>query len=68
MAEKPRWKIKIEGEFILTLDETGTIVDRTPRQVVECWSRVMGYHRPISQFNIGKKQEFQDRKMFEEPK
>lgn len=28
----------------------------------------MGYHRPISGWNIGKKQEFADRKVFKEPK
>ena len=32
------------------------------------WSRVMGYHRPVSYYNIGKKQEFADRKNFKEPK
>ena len=32
------------------------------------WSRVMGYHRPVSYYNIGKKQEFADRLNFKEPK
>lgn len=32
------------------------------------WSRVMGYHRPVSYYNIGKKQEFADRMNFKEPK
>lgn len=27
----------------------------------------MGYHRPVSNWNIGKKQEFADRKVFKEP-
>ena len=27
----------------------------------------MGYHRPISGWNIGKKQEYADRKYFKEP-
>lgn len=30
------------------------------------WSRVMGYHRPTHLYNIGKKQEFSDRKYFKE--
>jgi anaerobic ribonucleoside-triphosphate reductase len=30
----------------------------------EVWSRVMGYHRPVSQWNIGKRQEFADRKEY----
>ncbi len=37
------------------------------RQRCEVWSRVMGYHRPTSGWNIGKKQEFEDRKYFKEP-
>lgn len=32
------------------------------RQPCEVWTRVMGYHRPVSEFNIGKKQEYVDRK------
>ncbi len=31
------------------------------RQVCEIWTRVMGYYRPVSQFNAGKKSEFKDR-------
>lgn len=38
------------------------------RQVVECWTRVMGYHRPVSSFNIGKKGEHAERKFFRQPK
>lgn len=36
------------------------------RQAVECWTRVMGYFRPVSQFNKGKKSEFQERVWFKE--
>jgi len=32
----------------------------------EVYTRVMGYHRPVSQFNIGKKAEHYNRKQFEE--
>ena len=38
------------------------------RQVVECWTRVMGYFRPMSQFNDGKQSEFNERKWFTEEK
>ena len=38
------------------------------RQPVECWTRVMGYFRPVSQFNNGKKSEYNERKWFEESK
>ena len=34
----------------------------------EVWTRVMGYHRPVSGFNVGKKGEFYERKYFAEPK
>ncbi len=34
------------------------------RQPVECWTRVMGYFRPVSHFNEGKKSEFANRKWF----
>ncbi|OGA51994.1 MAG: hypothetical protein A3F74_23610 [Betaproteobacteria bacterium RIFCSPLOWO2_12_FULL_62_58] len=36
------------------------------RQRCEVWTRVMGYHRPVSSFNIGKKGEFHERQFFEE--
>ncbi|MBR4927590.1 MAG: hypothetical protein IKY98_04610 [Alphaproteobacteria bacterium] len=38
------------------------------RQPVECWTRVMGYFRPISHFNKGKKSEFAERVWFDENK
>lgn len=36
------------------------------RQPCEIWTRVMGYHRPVSSFNTGKKGEFHERKYFDE--
>lgn len=36
------------------------------RQKCEVWSRVMGYHRPVSGYNVGKKQEFSERRYFKE--
>ena len=32
----------------------------------EVWTRVMGYHRPVSAFNPGKKSEHADRRFFVE--
>jgi len=32
----------------------------------EIWTRVMGYHRPVQNFNIGKKSEHYSRKHFTE--
>lgn len=37
-----------------------------PRQKCETFSRSMGYIRPISNFNIGKKAEFEERNTFKE--
>ena len=36
------------------------------RQRCEIWTRVMGYHRPVSSFNIGKQGEFHERTCFTE--
>jgi len=38
------------------------------RQPCEIWTRVMGYHRPYSSFNVGKKGEFNERTYFVERK
>lgn len=38
------------------------------RQPCEIWTRVMGYFRPLSEFNKGKKAEFLERKYFKEKK
>ncbi len=32
----------------------------------EVWTRVMGYHRPVSAFNPGKKSEHAERVLFQE--
>lgn len=36
------------------------------RQPCEVWTRVMGYHRPVASFNIGKKGEHAERTFFRE--
>ncbi len=36
------------------------------RQKCEIWTRVMGYYRPVSEFNIGKKGEHAERVFFTE--
>ena len=38
------------------------------RTKCEIWTRVMGYHRPIDSFNVGKKSEVAERKYFDERK
>ena len=41
-----------------------------PEERVRCevWSRVMGYHRPVSTWNKSKQAEHGERAFFEEPK
>lgn len=36
------------------------------RQRCEVWTRVMGYHRPVSAFNLGKQSEHSERQHFTE--
>jgi hypothetical protein len=40
--------------------------DDPERQPCEIWTRVMGYHRPVSSFNTGKQGEFHERRYFRE--
>ena len=37
------------------------------RQPCEVWTRVMGYHRPVASFNVGKQGEHRERRFFAEP-
>lgn len=41
-------------------------LEDTERQPCEVWTRVMGYHRPVSQYNAGKRSEHAERKFFRE--
>jgi anaerobic ribonucleoside-triphosphate reductase len=41
-------------------------LDDSERQRCEVWTRVMGYHRPVSSFNRGKKSEHYERRHFRE--
>ena len=60
------------GKSILAFDTTKETVtmlidgEAVERQVCQIWSRVMGYHRPVAAWNLGKKCEHRDRKMFTE--
>lgn len=44
------------------------VLNDSERQPCEVWTRVMGYHRPTSSFNIGKRAEHRERKFFKEIK
>nr|WP_163501097.1 anaerobic ribonucleoside-triphosphate reductase [Halomonas socia] len=43
-----------------------TTLPTAQRQRCEVWTRVMGYHRPVSQFNVGKRAEHRERCHFRE--
>ena len=47
------------------LEDPITLTD-AERQRCEVWTRVMGYHRPVASFNIGKKGEHCERRFFRE--
>lgn len=59
---------KNEGLIMKDLkDEKGNIIAKeNERTNCEVWTRVMGYHRPVSYFNIGKQGEHEQRKFFTE--
>jgi hypothetical protein len=44
------------------------VLDNNERQRCEVWTRVMGYHRPVASFNVGKKSEHRERLHFTETK
>lgn len=41
-------------------------LDPSQRTRCEVWTRVMGYHRPVSAFNRGKQAEHRERRLFRE--
>lgn len=60
---------KINEEDVESVDNSlvVTFKDGTKQQICEVWSRVMGYYRPQSEYNVGKRQEHTDRELFIEP-
>lgn len=62
----------IEQSFILLDTDTHSITDTTgqillaaaERTRTEIWTRVVGYHRPVSAFNLGKQSEHAERLHF----
>ena len=44
----------------------GARLDDSQRVRCEIWTRVMGYHRPVTSFNTGKQGEFNERRFFTE--
>jgi hypothetical protein len=51
----------------LPADATRVELRDEERQRCEVWTRVMGYHRPVASFNVGKQGEHCERRFFQEP-
>ncbi|MBR7791302.1 hypothetical protein KDM87_01730 [Undibacterium sp. FT147W] len=49
-----------------SIEKHAFVLTDAERQPCEIWTRVMGYHRPVSSFNTGKKGEFCERTYFTE--
>lgn len=49
-----------------TIDGRTVTLEDSERQECEIWTRVMGYYRPITDANIGKREEHKNRKFFRE--
>jgi anaerobic ribonucleoside-triphosphate reductase len=47
-----------------TAPQNDVVLQNSERQRCEIWTRVMGYHRPIASYNIGKQSEFRERKYY----
>ena len=51
-----------DGNLIL---DDGTVIPEARRQRAEVYSRIVGYLRPVEQWNDGKQAEFHDRTTYE---
>ncbi|MEK8018886.1 MAG: anaerobic ribonucleoside-triphosphate reductase [Candidatus Parabeggiatoa sp.] len=62
--------IKSVPQILSTSDLTDSqgqiLLEASERTKTEIWTRVMGYHRPISAFNPGKQSEHAERVHFRE--
>jgi anaerobic ribonucleoside-triphosphate reductase len=57
---------QVEAEAVAAADAMAITLSDAERQPCEVWTRVMGYHRPVASFNVGKKGEHQERRFFAE--
>ncbi len=48
------------------MQQAATALRDEERTRCEVWTRVMGYHRPVSEFNAGKQSEHRERQHFQE--
>ena len=66
LAESTRHEAATTGNDMLPVPTGNDVLPVAERQRCEVWTRVMGYHRPVASFNIGKKGEHAERRFFTE--
>ncbi|MEO5342948.1 MAG: anaerobic ribonucleoside-triphosphate reductase [Gammaproteobacteria bacterium SHHR-1] len=49
------------------MSQENNLLKDAERTRCEIWTRVMGYHRPVSSWNPGKQSEHQERQYFRAP-
>ncbi|MDA8384046.1 MAG: hypothetical protein M0037_13510 [Betaproteobacteria bacterium] len=54
------------SDLSIAVESPAIVLTDAERQPCEVWTRVMGYHRPVASFNIGKKGEHAERTFFQE--
>ena len=52
--------------LLIDTSDSSLLLKDEERQPCEVWTRVMGYHRPVASFNVGKKGEHRERCFFRE--
>ena len=54
------------NDMTVMTQAASTVLKDEERTRCEVWTRVMGYHRPVTSFNKGKKSEHRERRHFVE--
>lgn len=53
-----------ENTSVIEAPQSEVLLSDEERTTCEVWTRVMGYHRPVSSFNKGKQAEYTERVSF----
>ncbi len=54
------------NDMTVPIQAAALVLKDEERTRCEVWTRVMGYHRPVTSFNKGKKSEHRERRFFVE--
>ncbi|MHB1137239.1 MAG: anaerobic ribonucleoside-triphosphate reductase [Coriobacteriia bacterium] len=58
--------MSVESTRMIEAPQSEVLLTDEERTTCEVWTRVMGYHRPVSSFNKGKQGEYAERMNFAE--